>query len=340
LLALLSSPSSVFAQDGGEEEIVLKEPTPAQLEMNGKAIEQVDKKDFAAAIDLFEASIRLGELNITYLNMGRTYQRMGQCVKAKETYRKARQTRFKVPAPAPEVVDKALNEYESELYKSCISGELVVNCDPEKADLYIDTKGPYTCPTREKPMLMKEGDYVLKVTYQGYEDTERVTSIKRVEIKEVDISLSKKVEEKDPVVVKEPVKDPNPNPNNGNTNNNGQPINIVINTGEQQEPPKPVPPKGRVIALASVGVAMLVGGMLWDTCVFNWSDGRAGTPGGPEFCQHTYDGEFTGLDVVPAVLYGVGAGLAIIPPLRRVSRKAKADQYAPPSEGSAPSASR
>ena len=56
------------AQESNE----LREPTEAQIEMNAKAIEAVNQKDYAKAIKLFQASIALGELNITYLNMART----------------------------------------------------------------------------------------------------------------------------------------------------------------------------------------------------------------------------------------------------------------------------
>lgn len=329
LLSIFISPA--HAQQGGDgsnEEPITKEATPAQLEMNGKAIEQVEKKEFAAAIDLFEASIRLGELNITYLNMGRTYQRMGECVKAKETYRKARQTRYKVPVPAPEIVDKALNEYESDLYATCTSGELVLDCDPAKLDLFINTRGPMACPSEDKPLRLEEGEYVISGSYQGYETKQIPIKVNRVERTIAAISLSKKVEEKDPVVIKEPVKDPD-------AKNGNQPINIVINTGEQKEPPKPVPHIGRTIGFMVAGGLLVTYGILHDTCFGNWSDGRDGNPeAGPPFCRHTYNGEFDALDLLPLAFYVTGGSLLLFPPIKRAVRKSKAEQYAPPSKGS------
>jgi hypothetical protein len=334
LLSIFISPAQ--AQQGGaeDEEAITKEATPAQSEMNSKAIEKVEKKEFAAAIDLFEASIRLGELNITYLNMGRTYQRMGECVKAKQTYRKARQTRFKVPVPAPDVVDKALNEYESDLYSTCTSGELVLDCDPGKLDLFINTRGPMECPSEEKPLRLEEGEYVISGSYQGYETKQIPIKVNRVERTIAAISLSKKVEQKDPVVVKQPDKDPNAN--NGNNNgNNGQPINIVINTGEQKEPPKPVPHIGRTIGFMVAGGMLVTYGILHDNCYGNWSRVRNGEPESDlNYCDHTYDGEFSALDLLPLALYVTGGSLMLFPPIKRAVRKSKADQYAPPSKGS------
>ena len=316
-------PAEQEGSEGGEEAPPepeagdLVEPTEGQLEMNGRAIEAVNKNEFKTAIKLFQASIELGPLNITYLNMGRTYQRMGECVQAKETYRKARDTKYKVKNPDPVTVDKALNEYEAELYRTCPNGELVVSCDPAKLDLYINTRGPQSCPTEKNPMRLSEGEYVLRGTFPGYEDKEVAVTVQRVERAQAAISLPKKAKEKEPD--KQAVQAGlNPNQQQPPPQNNKEPVQIVINTndGKGQADQEP---KSNAVAWVNLGLgtAVVLGALLWDTCFFqhgNLTDGNPGNdPGVGDLgmCQHTYNGAFDPADVGPTALYVVGGLLML-----------------------------
>ena len=319
LLSLLAmAPSLAMAQEPPatppeEDKILVVEPTGAQQEMNSKAIAAVNERNFETAITLFKASIELGELNITYLNMGRTYQRMGECVKAKETYRKARLTKYKVPLPTYDVVDKALNEYETELYDSCTTGELVMSCEPRQLSLFVGVKGPLACPSGENPLRLEEGEYVITGELEGYEKKRlAAVTINRVERTNVVIKLDKtkvvELPEKDPVIITKPEeKDPEAT--------KPQPINIVINTGEEQD--KKGSTAGKVLVISGLAAAALA--VTWDTCALSWFGqtqalGGSGDAGwqGPAFCQHTHNGERDGIkDAGPLILYGLGAALTI-----------------------------
>lgn len=273
-------PEPVSPKDGD-----FTEATPAQLEMNEKAIQAVERKEFDKAIDLFEASIRLGELNITYLNMGRTYAKMNECVKAKEIYRKARQTPYKVPNPPPNVVSDALNTYESELYESCPYGELVVSCKPKKLDLYVNTRGPYECPGEDEPMRLQEGEYVLKGTFNGYEGFEVPVSIQRVDRVRATMTLAKKVEDTPPVVKEQPEEQPRSEPEPEPAPEKSQP-QIIVNVPEQPRADEDSEADATLKAEAAakkrrrnigagimlgVGAGMVVGALAYDSCGFQWS---------------------------------------------------------------------
>lgn len=305
-LILLATP--VSAQDAGAEEQEaaaekgeLVEPTPAQLEMNGKAIQAVNEQKWDTAIKLFQASIELGKLNITYVNMGRTYQRMGECVKAKETYRKARDTKLKVMDPPPAAVDKVLNEYEAELYRTCPNGELVVECDPRGLDLFINTRGPQECPGADAPLKLPEGEYVLKGEMDGYESKEVAVTIKRVERVQAAISLNKEVEENDGGA--QAVQ-------NGLNPKDPAQVEIVVKTDNSDKD------DSNAVAWVNLGVgtALVLGGLFWDSCMFSWNreqDLPVSERDTDRWCAHTYDGEFNALDVAPTALYVIGGLLML-----------------------------
>lgn len=340
LTAMLAA-APAYAQDTTPDEEVAEtqivEPSPAQLEMNQKAIEAVQKKNFDAAITFFKASLELAPLNITYLNMGRTYQRMGECVQAKEIYRKARVTNLKVADPAPADVDKVLNEYEAELHRTCVYGELSVTCDPDKLDIYLNTRKIGTCPA--EPMRVEEGEYVIKGSLEGYDDKEIPVRVERVERVQVTISLAKKAKTDPADIVKTPDKDPKDAVKNGlNPDKQDVNVNVTVQAGgltpeekakkdkEEAARRAKVEKRRRTRILTSLAGNLLVGGALyWDICPhelpqrfknYGWTtDDETGQrfpvvePN--TFCGHTMNMKFDNKDLIPISMYAVGGGVLL-----------------------------
>lgn len=340
LMATLAS-TPAYTQDGApaeeapEDQIV--EPSPAQLEMNQKAIEAVQKKNFDAAITFFKASLELAPLNITYLNMGRTYQRMGECVQAKEIYRKARITNLKVADPTPADVDKVLNEYEAELHRTCVYGELSVTCDPDKLDLYLNTRKIGTCPA--EPMHVEEGEYVIRGSLDGYEDKEIPVRVERVQRAQVTLSLAKKAKPDPADIVKAPDHDPKDAVKNGlNPDKQDVNVNVTVQAGgltpeekakkEQEEVNRraKIEKRRRARVLTALAGNLIIGGALyWDICPhelpqrfknYGWTaDENTGMRFAVEepdtFCGHTMNMQFDTKDVIPISMYAVGGGLLL-----------------------------
>lgn len=335
---LCVSPMLASAQD----DQYTREPTEAQLEMNSKAIEAINQKDYAKAIKLFQASIALGELNITYLNMARTYHRMGECSKAKRIYRLTRDVRYKVAEPTPDQINEALNKYESQLYKDCTNGELTVICEPGKMDLYLNGSGPIACPSSDDPLRLKEGEYIIRGEMEGYETSEIKVNVARVDPTTVALTLAKQAPKevvtntppKETVIIK--------------SNENDAALEEVRQRLRDQEKEKQAKAERarlaeqerqrqldeqRVLRRAlrekeielerrntrlrriSWGVAssFVVAGAIWDSCIFGggWN-GHLYNQYGTSVCAHTYNDQFEGKDLIPVGFYFAGVSTLII----------------------------
>ena len=362
LLALFGALSPVHAQpqggeaggaaseEGGEEIVTL---TPAQLEMNERAVEAVNRNDFATAIKLFQASIALGEANITYLNMARTYHRMGECTQAKRTYRRTRDVSAKVAAPTPSQINEALNTYESELYKDCDSGELTVVCEPGKMDLYLNDKGPVPCPSESDPLLLKEGDYVVRGEMEGYEAAEFLVKVGRVDPTKVALTLAKRVtaptQPKPPpaemVIIRDDKGDEKLEEINKRLEIEAQERadkdqrarDVEIARQRKLDEERVLSNRLRELevdlerrntrlkrgAWIAAGV-LAVGGAMWDSCLGfgGWRAQINNQQPRPEaWCDHAYNGDFEPLDLAPIGLYTAAISTVIISSVIRKTRR-------------------
>jgi tetratricopeptide (TPR) repeat protein len=103
------------------EPCLAQEPAKAsdeQIELNDEALEAISDGNHARAASLLEESIHLGELNVTYLNLGRAYQLLGRCEAAQRALDKAEDAP-QVASPAPELVDKKIDEYRADVDATC-----------------------------------------------------------------------------------------------------------------------------------------------------------------------------------------------------------------------------
>lgn len=325
------SGNDLQAQENNE----IREPTEAQLEMNAKAIEAVGKKDYAKAIKLFQASIALGELNITYLNMARTYHKMGECSKAKRVYRRTRDVRFKVASPTPDEINEALNTYESQLYKDCPNGELIVSCEPGKMDLFLNDNGPISCPSSEDPLLLKEGEYTIRGEMEGYDSNEIKIKVERVDPTRVALTLARKTETdhappRETVIVK-PDTDPALEEMRLRMEQEAREkaekedrarraeIERQRKLDEQRVILQSIEEKRVEMELRntrmrrinySIAAGLAIGGIVWDTCVFGGGiDGHLKNGTRSSFCSHTYNDTLDIKDAIPVGFYAASFGL-------------------------------
>ncbi len=327
----------------------IRELSDTQFEMNEKAVEAVENKEYEKAIKLYQASIELGEVNITYLNMARTYHRMGECAKAKRTYRKTRDVRFKISNPTPAEINEALNTFESELYKDCAFGELVVMCEPGKMDLYLNGSGPIDCPSNADPLRLKEGTYTIRGELEGYEPNEISINVIRVDPTTVALTLAKKMDapltDRPPteIVIKgdgsrETLEEINTRlelearekaereerARQAEIDRQRQLDDERVRMESLRDLAVEVERKNTVRRRAMLGIgttSLIVGGALWDSCMFNYFGDRPDDV----WCASTYDGRFQFTDLGPVGLYA--AGVIGIPLLIRALNKKRIKDF-------------
>lgn len=319
---------------GAQESSEIREPTEAQVEMNARAIEAVNQKDYAKAIKLFQASIALGELNITYLNMARTYHKMGECSVAKRVYRRTRDVRYKVTSPTPEEINEALNTYESQLYKDCKNGELVVACEPGKMDLYLNDNGPIACPSSDDPLTLQEGDYVIRGELEGYESNEIKVKVERVDPTRVALTLAKKADVTTPpreTVLVQPGKDPAIEEMRLRMEQEAREKaekeerarraelerqrkldeqRVLLQSIEERRVEMELRNTRMRRINYSIATGLALGGIAWDTCVFGGGiDGHLRNGTQSSFCSHTYNDTLDARDAIPVAFYAASFGL-------------------------------
>lgn len=130
------------AQDDGPLPPMAK-TTEAQLELNHKAVEAVEAKQYEEAIKLFEAALQLGEMNVTYLNLGRTLARVGRCAEAATAYDKV-MSAPRVPDPPRDVIAQVLRNYRDALKTEC-PGTIKLVCASPDIQVTVDDQAPVDC---------------------------------------------------------------------------------------------------------------------------------------------------------------------------------------------------
>ncbi len=285
------------------------EPTPAQRDLNQRAIEAANAKDFERAVRLFQSSLDLGPLNITYLNLGRAHQRAGQCIEAEAAYYKAIDAVTpKVASPSQADMDTAVKKFLVELKNEC-PGYVTVSCQPASMTLYVNDQGPSPCDGKLTPL--PRGQYTVYGEMNGQKTRSEVFTLEGLQQVRVNLSLTvveSKVVEVQERIIERAVEGPEKT--------------III-----REVAPPPPPQSNVAAWVNVGIgaALVVGGLLWDTCMFSrssrvtdrsrfrsqaeWQDSLDNSRA--RWCDHTYNGKFDALDIAPIGLYVVGAGLLL-----------------------------
>lgn len=347
ICVLLMSAQVAFAQDK------VRELSDTQFEMNDKAVEAVQNKDYAKAIKLYQASIALGEVNITYLNMARTYHRMGECSKAKRLYRKTREVRYKISSPTPAEINEALNTYESELYKDCEYGELTVMCEPGKMDLFLNGNGPMSCPSSDNPMRLKEGEYTIRGELEGFNPNEIVVKVGRVDPTTVAFTLARKSVQTPvdkPPVERIIIKDDGSRETLEEINKRleiearekaekeerGRKAELARERQRDDERVRVLAIRKREIDLerkntrlkrvsTGVGLGLIAFGGVWDSCLgFGGIQGRFNNAPAPSYgawCAKTYNGQQDAVDWVPVGFYLSGLGTIIISRIVMKSRR-------------------
>lgn len=174
--------AAAWAQDDGPLPPEAK-TTTAQLELNHKAVEAVEAKQYEEAIKLFEAALQLGEMNVTYLNLGRTLARVGRCADAARAYDKV-MSAPRVPDPPRDVIAQVLRNYRDALKTEC-PGTLKLTCASPDIQITIDDQPPVACAegtltaaagkhrlqasngvAREEHYIQLEGNDTVEVTIQ------------------------------------------------------------------------------------------------------------------------------------------------------------------------------
>lgn len=131
----------LFATPCAAQELV--EATEAQQDLNEKAIDALSRDAYGTARDYFQQSLALGELNITLVNLGNVFFKLGNCQKAKEALDRS-SLAPKVSWPSPEQVEELKARYIKDLSGQC-PGSLIVSCEGDTAEIYVDETGPYHC---------------------------------------------------------------------------------------------------------------------------------------------------------------------------------------------------
>jgi hypothetical protein len=167
--------------------------SPAQAQLNDRAVEAVASGNWEKGARLFQASLDLGPLNITYLNLGRTLAKLGRCTEASDAYGQTLKA-AKVASPSAVEVNAIVKRYQLELVDQC-DGTVIVRCDPPEMEIQIDDGQAQACP--EAPVVLGPGAHTIVGSVGGA----RVSTSVRVRgLTEATVDLRLEAPAADPVI--------------------------------------------------------------------------------------------------------------------------------------------
>jgi hypothetical protein len=250
------------------------------------ALEAYQAGDLYEAVRIYESLIAVRPLNVYHLSLGRAYQKLNMCFEAREQFELANDSRLSIDVPNPPDVRGAVTKFRQELREqSECFGRVQLQCDPIGMTLDYDTL-EYTQDAKSKAWAWSEkrvtGDICAKDTTLVLPPGEKkVTASYAKKTQEfvvqvqpmsqvifpVTIKLDEPVKDpvikdKDPVATKDPVRDGlNPTDGKGKGDTN---VDVTVNIDNNKPKPNPV----ISWSLIGAGAAILVGGLLYDTCMF------------------------------------------------------------------------
>ncbi len=293
-VALLGFPSVAFAQGGevvdcsNDEELFIERDGYKLYHpdcLRDQASRSRDARDAYKSGDLYESAkiyeslIEVRPLNVYHLSLGRTYQRLNMCFEAREQFEKANDSRESIDVPNPPDVPGLVTRFRKELKEqdTCF-GQIDLQCDPVGMTLEYDTL-EYIQDPKSKEWMWRErrvkgdicakdtsldlppGEQKIIATYAGETQEFVVTSSPMSQTIFPVTILPKDPVIKDPVSGNDPVRD-GLNPKDTRTGDTK--VDVTVNIDNTKH--KPNPALGWT--LIGAGAAVLVGGLLYDTCLF------------------------------------------------------------------------
>ncbi len=309
LAAALVFPSVAFAQDdrvvdcSNDDELFVERDgfklynpdcLRNQAARSQDAVKAYRAGDYYEAVRIYESLVAVRPLNVYHLSLGRAYQKLNMCFEAREQFELANDSRLSIDDPNIPDVSAAVTKFRKQLREqNACFGRVQLQCDPIGMTLDYDTL-EYTQDPTTKNWAWSEkrvsGDICAKDTVlalppgekkivASYASKTEAFVVKSQPMSEIIFPVTIKLDEpvKDPVIKtdpKEPIVKNDPgdpvvdalNPKDGKKNGDTN-VDVTVNIGNNKPKPNPV----ISWTLIGTGAAILVGGLLYDTCLFQAS---------------------------------------------------------------------